>query len=350
MLFRSPTPTTIPAPPTTLAPAFPTTTVGGTPTTTGCTPAPSTTVARSGGSSGNTGAVSGGSSAGGAASSARTTQVITSVLTVGTAVTPGTVLYTVESQPVVAMAGALPAWRTLATGITDGPDVEQLEKSLVALGYDRDGTMTIDQHFDTNTANAVKRWQTGYGLTATGKVTLGQVVFLPTSTVVTAVSVKVGDTVGDGDGVLSVAAPSQQVIINVPTGDESFVVPGLKVGLGGSGSSNTGTVSLVTSATQSGSTVVEAIITPDTLIEQAQNGATVKVHITQQHLTDVLLVPTVALASRLDGRYSIELVDTAGNVSWHDVVVLGNANGMVAIKGVDGDTAVVEGASTLQPL
>ena len=96
--------------------------------------------------------------------------------------------------------------------------------------------------------------------------------------------------------------------------------------------------------------MVEAIITPDTLIEQAQNGATVKVHITQQHLTDVLLVPTVALASRLDGRYSIELVDTAGNVSWHDVVVLGNANGMVAIKGVDGDTAVVEGASTLEPL
>ena len=272
------------------------------------------------------------------------------MLKVGDTAQLGTVLYTVESQPVVAMSGALPAWRTLTTGITDGPDVEQLEKSLVALGYDRDGNMTVDQHFDTNTAAAVKRWQTGYGMSATGKVTLGQVVFLPTSTTVSAVSVKVGDSVGDGDGVLSVAAASQQVVINVPTGDEAFVVPGLKVTLGGSGSSNTGTVSLVTSATQSGSTVVEAIITPDAELVNVQNGATVKVRLTHDFLSGVLMVPTVALASHIDGRYGVQVIDTNGTVSWHDVTVLGTANGMVAIKGTDGDTAIAVDAKVLQPL
>ena len=39
----------------------------------------------------------------------------------------GTVLYSVESSPVVAMAGLQPAWRTLGASSDDGLDVMQLE-------------------------------------------------------------------------------------------------------------------------------------------------------------------------------------------------------------------------------
>jgi peptidoglycan hydrolase-like protein with peptidoglycan-binding domain len=268
--------------------------------------------------------------------------VITSVLPTGTSVRLGSVLYTVESRPVVALAGALPAWRGLSLGVTDGADVAQLELSLVALGYDRSHTITVDNHFDNNTKAAVERWQAGYGIDVTGVVTLGSVVFLPSPTTVSAVSVKVGSAVGDGDSIMSLAASSQQVVITVPAGDEAVVVPGLTVGIG----TLTGTVTLLRSATQNGSTVVEAVITPAATIPNVDNGASVKVHITQDHMPNVLLAPAVALVSRIDGSYALQVLSADGSVSWHTVEVLGVSGADVAVRG-DG---ITNGTQVLQPL
>jgi peptidoglycan hydrolase-like protein with peptidoglycan-binding domain len=267
--------------------------------------------------------------------------VVTSVISVGAPVTIGTVLYAVESKPVVAMSGALPAWRTLKVGVSDGPDVQQLELSLVALGYDRSNTMKVDQHFDSNTKAAVQRWQAGYGLSVTGKVTLGSVVFLPSPSTVSAVQTKVGTALGAGDKVLSLAASNQDVVINVPTGDEAFVVPGFAVKVG----AVDGTVSLLRSATQNGTTVVEAVITPTGPIEGAANGATVKVTIQHDGLAGVLLAPAAALASRLDGSYAVQVVAADGGVSWVPVEVLATANGNVAIRG----TGITDGTKVLLP-
>jgi peptidoglycan hydrolase-like protein with peptidoglycan-binding domain len=267
--------------------------------------------------------------------------VVTSIISVGSPVTLGTVLYAVESKPVVAMSGALPAWRTLKVGVADGPDVQQLELSLVALGYDRSTTMKVDQHFDNNTKAAVERWQAGYGLAVTGNVTLGSVVFLPSASTVSAVQSKIGAAIGEGDKVLSLAASNQDVVINVPTGDESFVVPGFAVKVG----NVDGTVSLLRSATQNGTTVVEAVITPTAPITGGANGATVKVTIQHDGLTGVLLVPAAALASRLDGSYAVQVVGAAGNATWVPVEVLATANGNVAIRG----TGITDGTKVLQP-
>jgi multidrug efflux pump subunit AcrA (membrane-fusion protein) len=268
--------------------------------------------------------------------------VVTSVLAAGATVRLGAVLYTVQSRPVVAMAGTLPAWRSLSTTVVDGPDVAQLELSLVALGYDRGHTMTVDDHFDSNTKAAVERWQAGYGLDVTGTVTLGSVVFLPAPTTVASVSVSVGSSVGEGDAVMSLAASTQQVVITVPTGDEAVVVPGLKVGIG----DTTGTVTLLRSATQNGTTTVEAVITPEAAIANVDNGATVKVHITQDNMPNVLLVPAAALASRIDGNYAVEVLGADGSTSWHNVEVLGVSAGNVAVRG-DG---IASGMQVLQPL
>jgi peptidoglycan hydrolase-like protein with peptidoglycan-binding domain len=253
----------------------------------------------------------------------------------------GDVLYTVDGSPVVALDGALPAWRSLSTSSADGADIAQLEASLVALGYDPAQKVAVDNHFDSATRTMVKAWQQGLGVKATGSVALGSVVFLPPTATVSAVARAVGDTVGDGDTVLTLAAPTQEVLIDVPAGDEAAVVPGLTVGIG----SIQGTVSRLRSANRNGAVVVEAVITPATPIDKATNGTAVKVTLTLQNEAGVLLTPAEALASRLDGTYAVQLQTADGTTKWLTVELLGVSGGDVAIRGTD----LTEGTVLLLP-
>ncbi len=278
----------------------------------------------------------------GAPTATTTTQMITSAIDLGAAVTPGTVLYSVDSSPVVALAGALPAWRTLSTASSDGPDVAQLEASLAWLGYDPNGAMTLDDHFDSNTAAAVKAWQAGYGLTPTGKVALGSVVFLPISTTVVEVDISVGDTVTDGDPVLALAGVAQEVVIEVPSADQALFVPGLEVDVAGT----TGTVQLLRSSESDGVVVVEAVIAPSSPLTGVENGTTVKVSAKLVLATDVLIVPNEALVSLIDGSYALQVVQPDGSDRFVSVSVLTATASKAAIEG-DG---IAEGSMVLQPI
>jgi hypothetical protein len=346
---------------TTVAPTEPPTTVASpsvdpcasTTTTTPAEPAtPTTAVAADGTGDGATPSVGGGgtrtavtrvaTSAGGStASSARITQTITSIIGASTAIQQGDVLYTVDGAPVVALDGALPAWRSLSTASTDGADIAQLEASLVALGYDPGLKVTVDNHFDSATRTMVKAWQQGLGVEATGTVKLGSIVFLPSSTTVNTVARAVGDTVGDGDTVLTLSTPTQEVLVDVPTGDEAQVVPGLTVGIG----DVQGTVSRLRSADRNGTVVVEAVITPATPIANATNGTSVKVSLTLQDQAGALIAPAAALVSRLDGTYAVEAKSPDGATKWLTVELLGVSGGNVAIQGPE----VSEGTVLLLP-
>ena len=246
-----------------------------------------------------------------------------------TAIEQGDVLYTVDGSPVVALDGVLPAWRSLSTSSSDGADIAQLEASLVALGYDPAQKVTIDDHFDSATRTMVKAWQQGLGITATGTVPLGSVAFLPAATTVSAVSRAVGDTVGDGDAVMTLATPTQEVLIDVPTGDEAQVVPGLAVKIG----QVDGSVTRLRSANRNGTVVVEAIIAPAAPIADVSNGSAVKVGLTLQHNTEALIVPAEALVSRLDGSYAVEAQEADGSTKWLTVELLGVSGGNIAISG-----------------
>jgi hypothetical protein len=104
---------------------------------------------------------------------------VTAVPSPGTVVERGQSLYSVDNRPVTLLYGDLPAWRRLAAGMTDGPDVKQLEANLVALGHATEAEVTVDEKFTAATTTAVKRWQKSLGLEETGVVELGQAVFLP---------------------------------------------------------------------------------------------------------------------------------------------------------------------------
>ena len=110
----------------------------------------------------------------------------------GDVIRPDRRLFSLDQTPVVLMNGRVPASRTLAQGVSDGADVLELKRDLVALGYDPEGQITIDEHFDAATAAGVKRWEAAHGLTQDGQVRLGRIVFLAGAQRVATVSASLG--------------------------------------------------------------------------------------------------------------------------------------------------------------
>jgi hypothetical protein len=100
--------------------------------------------------------------------------VVTSLPAPGTVLAPGDALYTVDTRPVVLLAGVMPAWRTFQVGMTDGEDVAQLERNLVDLGW-LGGTP--DGRYTTETATAVRSWQRALGVARTGVVERSAIMF-----------------------------------------------------------------------------------------------------------------------------------------------------------------------------
>lgn len=334
-------PTTVAAAPSSTAPCDATTTTTAAPTA-GSVPAgtsPSGGLPSGGLPSGGAASATAGAAGGTGSSSTRTTQIVTSVRPAGSTVGLGDVLYTVEGTPVVALRGWLPAWRTLSTSSEVGFDVAQLEHSLVTLGYDPEGALTIDEEFDSDTKAAVERWQEGLGLEPTGEVTLGSVVFLGSEATIASVSVEVGEEIGDGDVVAELATPSQQIVVDVPAEDQQFVSVGTPVEIG----EIAGSVTRLRSIESDAGVGVQAVVTPASPIEGASDGAAVTVRITSVAATSVPLVPVEAVASRLDGTYAVQVLES-GSARWVTVEIVGAAGQNVGVTGdgiAEGDQVVV---------
>jgi peptidoglycan hydrolase-like protein with peptidoglycan-binding domain len=111
---------------------------------------------------------------------------------VGAVIGRGGTLWRIDDQPVVLMYGSVPAYRTLEQGVSDGPDVTQLSQNLIDLGFDPYEAIVDDESFNAATAAAVRRWQHAEGLTETGEVELGRIVFAPGARRVTAMKVALG--------------------------------------------------------------------------------------------------------------------------------------------------------------
>ena len=134
---------------------------------------------------------------------------ITEIAEPGTVMEQGDVLYRADGAPVVALYGDTLAYRALRDASTDltGTDVIQLETALVALGYDPDGTVTVDDVFTYQTGQMVKRWQEDIGAVEDGVVNLGEVVFLPGPALVLEAS-QLGDTAGSNAAALTLLTGS----------------------------------------------------------------------------------------------------------------------------------------------
>ena len=145
----------------------------------------------------------------------------------GTIVQRGQRLYEVDGTPVTLFYGARPAWRSLSEWVLPGPDVAQLDRNLIALGFGK--YLTVGDYYTAATAYAVELWQQAAGLPVTGTVPLGQVVFAPGALRVTGVAPALGSPPQPGAQVLTTTSTAPVVTAQLPVTQEYLVRRGQQV-------------------------------------------------------------------------------------------------------------------------
>ncbi|MFG2058398.1 efflux RND transporter periplasmic adaptor subunit [Micromonospora sp. NPDC048930] len=238
----------------------------------------------------------------------------------------GGILYRVANAPVRLLLGSVPAYRDFGSGMSNGPDVLQLERNLVAMGFDPHHRITVDRHFSAATAAAIRRWEASWGRPAyqrTGRLSEGEIVFLPTPLRVTQPQIRVGGTVGPGTTVLTGTSTSRAVTAQLDTGQRSSVhtgdqvevglpdadpIPGRVTAVGDVATAPSGDAG--NGPQQPGNPDTATV--PLTIAVRLPRGsgldqAPVTVTITTGTRRDVLLVPIAALLARPGGGYQVRL-------------------------------------------
>ena len=140
----------------------------------------------------------------------RLSGTITWLPRVGQVIKPGQTLYRVDGAPVLLMNGSTPAYRDLKASDIEGADIEQLNRNLVALGFNANA-IVVDDLWQPATTTGVELLQASSAKTATGSLPLGQIVFLPDDQLVTTLDATVGSTGSGGGAPAAVAATDASI-------------------------------------------------------------------------------------------------------------------------------------------
>lgn len=262
--------------------------------------------------------------------------VVTKTRAVGDVVERGGALVWIDNLPVTLLYGDLPQWRPFAADMSNGPDVKQLEQSLVDLGYAKGLALTVDEDFTSVTTTAVKRMQDALGVEEDGVVDLGEVVFLSGASRVTAVTTAVGEVVGQS--VVEVSSTKRVVTVDLDPEDRSQVSSGQQVTVKlPDGKKTSGVIRSVstvvdTSAGDDGTQTVKVVIDLNDGADVPFDQAPVTVDVRSELAKDVLSVPVSALLAQPGVGYVVERIDALGTTMVP--VELGVfSNGFVHIKG-----------------
>jgi hypothetical protein len=270
---------------------------------------------------------------------------------VGRVIRQGQVLYRVDGAPVVLLYGSTPAYRALAEGATaaeaTGADVAQLNHDLVALGYvDSAAVDSAWDEFNWATKAGVEKLQVHLGVGQTGKLSLGEVVFLPTAGRVTRLQATLGAPATGP--VLQASSTARTVSVALGADLQSEVKAGDRVTITLPGGSTTpGTVTSVgkvatatsnnSGGSDSGPTVPVTIRPTDPTATGSLDQAPVLVAITERTVHNVLAVPVNALLALAGGGYAVEVADADGTRQLVPVSpgLFDDAAGLVQVTGPD---------------
>lgn len=291
----------------------------------------------------------------------------TSVAAVGAVVQQGQALYSVDQGPVILLYGTVPDYRVLQPGTT-GPDVQQFEEDLHALGYDG---FYVDDNYTDATATAVRQWQHDLGLPQTGTIDVGRIVFLPAAVRIAQATVHPGQVLTPGGPVLSYTDPNRIVTANVDVTTLALLNVGTHTTVtlpGGAtvaatvttiGSASSGNSPSASGSSDSGSSSGggSAPVDPNSatfpvtfgLANQGQigsvTGAPVTINFVGQQQVNVLAVPVTALLALREGGYGVQVVQ--GTTTRIVAVQTGMfANGLVQISGPSITVGTVVGVAS----
>jgi hypothetical protein len=252
------------------------------------------------------------------------------------------------------ICGSTPAYRDLAEG-DDGKDVRALNKTLVNGGYaDKSELDPKSDHFGAETAGALEELQDNRGAGVTGRLDLGQAVFLPGPLRISKVMVKNGTGAVPGRTVMEASSNRREVTVQLDASQQSEVkkgdqaqitLPDNRITSGVVG--RIGTVATSAgkndpgaesgSASDSGAATIPVYIT----LKHPKDAGTldqapVQVQITTDGVKDALTVPVTALIGQAGGGYAVEVAAGDGGQTRIVPVTPGlfdQANGRVQVSG-----------------
>jgi len=274
---------------------------------------------------------------------------LTRVRAEGSTVRRGQSLYSIDAEATAyVMYGQVPMYRTLRAGVGNGSDVRQLERNLVALGYDPYDAIEVDTDWDAATTAAVIRWQRDRGLERDGAIEPGDAVLGDGPMRVGEHEASVGDAVGAGGPVTSVSSRRRVVIARLAASRQAQVRRGQTVRVTlPDGSEVAGRVTRVGRVAQAGKDGAEATVELRVALlgKRARSArldqAPVTVSIAASAAKGVLAVPVTALVAIGNGRYGVEVEGARGGRRIVTVTTGAFADGYVEIDGVAQGTRVV---------
>jgi hypothetical protein len=230
----------------------------------------------------------------------------------------GQVLYRVSNDPVILLYGDTPVYRSLSEAGT-GPDVRELNRNLVALGYATRSEVDWDwSYFSAETAYALERLQYHLGEDETGTLSEGQTVFLPGQVRISTVNSTLGTSAGPGAAVMTATSTSRQVVVDLDASEQTEVAVRDTVTITlPDGQATPGLVSSIgtvaSSSSSSGSSALPVCITLDhPKAAGTLDQAPVTVEITTAAVKHALIVPIDSLLALSGGGYAVETVNATG--------------------------------------
>jgi multidrug efflux pump subunit AcrA (membrane-fusion protein) len=240
----------------------------------------------------------------------------------GQVISRGQVIYRVSNEPVVLLYGDTPVYRSLYEG-DSGPDVRELNRNLVALGYATRGELDPTDYFSAETAYAVERLQDKLGQDETGSLTEGRAVFLPGQVRITGLSTTLGTGAAPGAPIGHATSTVRQVVVDLDASEQTEVkvgakaqitlpnnaiTPGVVSGIGTVASSSVGG----SSGSGSGATLPVYITLKQPQDAGTLDQAPVQVQVTAAAVKNALIVPIEALLAHSGGGYAVETVSADG--------------------------------------
>jgi peptidoglycan hydrolase-like protein with peptidoglycan-binding domain len=264
---------------------------------------------------------------------------ITWIAPEGSTISRGDQLYEVDRRPVSLMFGDLPAYRTLSSSL-EGRDVRQLQRNLLAMGFDGGGDLEASGDFDADTAEAVRDWQEDLGLDRTGILELGDVVFAPGPRRMGRHVLEEGSAAAGQ--VATITSMQRIVTIKLDASDQDLVSPGdrVRVELPG-GEHIAGRIGEVGKVAESDPQDAEAEPTVEVTVRLVGrvntdlDQAPVEVDVQTSRADGVLAVPVEALLALAEGGYGVEVLDASGRSHLVGVDTGTFADGWVEVWGTD---------------